>query len=150
MIRVMNEKDYEEVYRLWKRIEGFGMKKVDDSKEYVERFLRRNPTTSMVAVYDGKIVGSILCGHDGRVASFYHVCVDKHYRRRGIGRAMVVKAMEALKVEDITKVILLAYVRNDGGNAFWNGIGWTKREDLNCYDFILNTENIVAFNNEEE
>ncbi len=146
MIRVMREEDYEEVYRLWKRIEGFGMKKVDDSKEYVTRFLRRNPTTSMVAVCEGEIVGSILCGHDGRVASFYHVCVDKNYRRRGIGKNMVVKAMEALKAEDITKVILLAYVDNDGGNAFWNDIGWTKRDDLNCYDFILNTENIVAFN----
>ena len=25
-------------------------------------------------------------------------------------------------------------------------IGWTKREDLNYYDFTLNEENITAFN----
>lgn len=66
MIRVMTIEDYDEVYKLWKKIRGFGIRSIDDSKEGVERFLRRNPTTSFVAVKEGKIVGSILCGHDGR------------------------------------------------------------------------------------
>lgn len=76
----------------------------------------------------------------------YHVCVHEDYRMRGIGKAMVVFAMEALKKEKISKVSLIAFTRNDVGNAFWNRIGWTKREDLNYYDFVLNQENIVAFN----
>ena len=65
-IRVMTLEDYDEVYALWMGIHGFGIRSIDDSKEGVERFLKRNPTTSMVAVADGKIVGAILCGHDGR------------------------------------------------------------------------------------
>ena len=65
---------------------------------------------------------------------------------RGIGRTMVVKAMEALKEEEINKVCLIAFAENDIGNAFWNEIGWTKRLDLNYYDFTLNEENITAFN----
>lgn len=76
----------------------------------------------------------------------YHVCVHEDYRMRGIGRAMVVFAMEALKKEKISKISLIAFTKNDVGNAFWNRIGWTKREDLNYYDFVLNKENIVAFN----
>ncbi len=76
----------------------------------------------------------------------YHVCVHEDYRMRGIGKAMVVFAMEALKKEEISKVSLIAFTQNDVGNAFWNRIGWTKREDLNYYDFVLNKENIVAFN----
>lgn len=91
-------------------------------------------------------MGSILCGHDGRRGCFYHVCVDEKYRRQGIGKAMVVKAMEALNREEISKVSLMAFAENDGGNAFWNTIGWTKRQDLNQYDFILNEANITAFN----
>lgn len=59
MIRVMTIEDYDEVYKLWKKIRGFGIRSIDDSKEGVERFLRRNPTTSFVAVKEGKIVGSI-------------------------------------------------------------------------------------------
>ena len=142
----MKAEDYEQVYALWKKIRGFGIRSIDDSREGVERFLKRNPNTSIVAEIDGKIVGSILCGHDGRRGCFYHVCVDEAYRRHGIGKSMVVMAMQALKEEHINKVSLIAFTRNDIGNAFWNTIGWTKREDLNYYDFTLNEENITAFN----
>lgn len=146
VIREMTMEDYEQVYCLWKKIRGFGIRSIDDSREGVERFLKRNPTTSVVAEEDGRIVGSILCGHDGRRGCLYHVCVDEEHRRRGIGKAMVVKAMEALKAEEINKVCLIAFTKNDIGNAFWNTIGWTEREDLNYYDFVLNDANITAFN----
>ena len=146
MIRIMTMDDYEEVYKLWKKIHGFGIRSIDDSREGIERFIKRNPATSIVAEMDGKIVGSILCGHDGRRGCFYHVCVDENYRRRGIGKTMVVHAMEELKKEKINKVSLIAFTKNDVGNAFWHQIGWTKREDLNYYDFTLNEENITAFN----
>lgn len=54
-------------------------------------------------------------------------------------------AMEALKTEGINNVSLIAFTKNDIGNAFWKEIGWKKREDLNYYDFILNEANITAF-----
>lgn len=149
MIRIMTIDDYAGVYALWMKIKGFGIRSIDDSREGVSRFLKRNPTTSVVAEEDGKIVGSILCGHDGRRGCMYHVCVDREYRRRGIGKGMVVMAMEALKKEEISKVSLIAFTKNDVGNAFWNTIGWTERLDLNYYDFVLNTENITAFNQGE-
>lgn len=145
VIRVMTIDDYDQVYALWHRIRGFGLRSVDDSREGIRRFLKRNPTTSVVAVIDGDVVGAILCGHDGRRGCLYHVCVDEAYRMRGIGKAMVVAAMEALKEEKINKVSLIAFTKNDIGNAFWKEIGWTKRQDLNYYDFTLNEENITAF-----
>lgn len=146
MIRAMEEKDYEQVHNLWMSIKNFAIRSKDDSREGVIRFLRRNPGISVVAEEDGKVVGAILCGHDGRRGCLYHVCVSEQYRLRGIGKAMVVYCMEALKKEKINKVSLIAFSENDIGNAFWKEIGWTKREDLNYYDFTLNKENIVAFN----
>lgn len=146
MIRVMTIEDYEGVHALWMTIKGFAIRSMDDSREGVEHFLKRNPTTSVVAVEDGKVVGAILCGHDGRRGCLYHVCVAPEYRRRGIGKEMVVFCMQALKAEHINKVSLIAFTANDIGNAFWKCIGWEKREDLNYYDFTLNTENIVKFN----
>ena len=143
----MTIEDYDEVFALWTKIRGFGIRSIDDSKEGIEMFLKRNPSTSVVAKEDGKIVGSILCGHDGRRGCLYHVCVDEAHRRKGIGKAMVVRAMEALRAEKINKVTLIAFTDNDLGNAFWNTIGWTKREEYNYYDFVLNAENITAFNN---
>ena len=145
-IRTMTIEDFDQVHALWMTIKGFGIRSIDDSKEGVERFLKRNPTTSVVAEIDNKIVGSILCGHDGRRGCLYHVCVDEKYRRHGIGKAMVVYAMQALKKEKINKVSLIAFTVNDIGNAFWNTIEWTERKDLNYYEFVLNEENITSFN----
>ncbi|MGN1147428.1 MAG: GNAT family N-acetyltransferase [Lachnospiraceae bacterium] len=145
-VRTMTIEDYEGVHALWMTIKGFAIRSIDDSKVGVERFLKRNPTTSVVAEEDGQIVGAILCGHDGRRGCLYHVCVREDHRMRGIGKAMVVHCMEKLKEEQISKVSLIAFTVNDIGNAFWKCIGWTKREDLNYYDFVLNAENITAFN----
>lgn len=145
IVRAMTHEDYEDVYKLWKTINGFAIRSIDDSKEGVERFLRRNPTTSVVAVSGGRVVGAILCGHDGRRGCLYHVCVEKEYRRHGIGKAMVVFCMNALREEGINKVSLIAFTKNDIGNAFWNSICWTKRNDLNYYDFTLNEENIISY-----
>ena len=146
-VRTMRTEDYEGLYALWKTIRGFGMRSLDDSREGVERVLRRNPTTSVVAVDgEGAIVGGILCGHDGRRGCLYHVCVREDWRRQGIGKAMVVHCMNALKAEQVNKVSLIAFTANDIGNAFWKCIGWTRREDLNYYDFTLNEANITAFN----
>ena len=146
MIRTMTMEDYDEVHALWMSIKGFGIRSIDDAREGVERFLSRNPSTSVVAVEDGRIVGSILCGHDGRRGCFYHVCVHRDYRQRGIGKAMAVAALEALRREKINKVSLIAFKSNEVGNSFWKGVGWTFREDLNYYDFTLNEANITAFN----
>ena len=145
-IRKMTIEDYDGLYALWMTIKGFGIRSVDDSREGVEIFLKRNPDTSVVAISDGQIVGGILCGHDGRRGCLYHVCVREDHRRLGIGKAMVVYCMNALKAEKINKVSLIAFTKNDVGNAFWNTIGWTKRQDLNYYDFTLNEANITAFN----
>ena len=147
-IRNMAIEDYDGVYKLWMSIKGFAIRSIDDSREGVERFLLRNPGTSVVAVDNGRIVGSILCGHDGRRGCLYHVCVHEDYRMQGIGKRMVVHCMNALEREHISKVSLIAFTKNDIGNAFWNGIGWTRRKDLNYYDFVLNRENIVNYNQE--
>lgn len=145
-IRAMTIEDYDRVYALWKTIKGFGIRSIDDSREGTERFIKRNPTTSIVAEQDGKLVGSILCGHDGRTGCFYHVCVDEKYRNRGIGKAMAAAAMRALQAEQINKVSLIAFKRNEIGNQFWHGFGWNERTDVNYFDFVLNDENITRFN----
>ncbi len=144
-IRSMEEADYDKVRALWNTIHGFGIRSIDDSKDGVIRFLKRNPGISAVAESGGEIVGSILCGHDGRRGCFYHVCVKEEYRRHGIGKAMAIFCMRALQEEKINKVSLVAFKSNQLGNAFWHEEGWCMREDLNTYDFTLNEENITNF-----
>lgn len=145
-LRVMTEEDYDAVHALWMTIHGFGIRSLDDSEEGVRRFLKRNPTTSVIAEAENRVIGAILCGHDGRRGCLYHVCVHEDYRKRGIGKAMAVFCMKALQEEQINKVSLIAFRSNEIGNAFWKSVGWTYREDLNYYDFVLNEENITRFN----
>ena len=96
-IRVMKSEDYDKLYELWMTIKGFGIRSIDDSREGVTRSLKRNPTTSITAWDGDTLIGAILCGHDGRRGCLYHVSVRKGYRRQGVGKAMVVACMEALR-----------------------------------------------------
>ena len=146
MVSVMTPEDYDAVYALWMSIHGFGIRSMDDSREGIEIFLKRNPTTSAVDVEDGKIVGAVLCGHDGRRGCLYHVCVSEQYRRHGIGKKMVEFCIQALQAERINKVCLNAFVTNAVGNAFWQRMGWSNRTDMNYYDFTLNENNLTVFN----
>lgn len=140
----MTEADYDAVRALWMTIRGFGIRALDDSREDVVRFIQRNPTTSVVAKADGRVIGSILCGSDGRQGALYHVCVAEGFRRQGIGTRMVGYCMQQLKALGINKVGLIAFTKNDAGNAFWKQIGW-KKVDVNYYEFVLNAENITHF-----
>ncbi len=145
-IRPMTKEDYAKAYKLWESIHGFGLLSVDDKEERIHTFLDRNPGLSAVAEKDNEIVGTILCGHDGRRGSFYHVCVREDLRRQGIGKAMSVFCMRALKDAGISYVSLNSFKRNSLGNSFWSGEGYKLRDDYNMYDFLLNEENITKFN----
>lgn len=144
-IRTMSIGDYDGVFELWRGIEGFYIRSIDDSREGIARFLARNPHTSVIAcIKRGKqeqVIGSILCGHDGRYGSLYHVCVHRDYRKQGIGTQMVSRALEALKKEHISSISLIAFSENLIGNAFWKKQGWDSKPNANRYEFSLNRDN---------
>lgn len=143
MIRCMKPEDYSGVYDLWTHIKGFAIRSIDDSRENILRFLARNPNMSYVAEEDGRIVGAVLCGHDGRRGCLYHVCVDESYRKRGIGTALAKATTEALRKEGINTVSLVAFSNNEAGNHFWQKLGWEMRKDLISYDMRLNDNNVI-------
>ncbi len=65
-IRVMTIDDYERVYALWMSCKNMGFNNLDDSREGIAKYLKRNPSTCFVAEQGQNIVGVILSGHDGR------------------------------------------------------------------------------------
>ena len=129
-IRVMTIADYDGVYNLWLHTPGMGLNTTDDSRDGIAAYLRRNPATSFVAECDGNIVGVIMAGHDGRRGYIHHTAVREEYRGLGLGSRLVSSALDALKEEGIAKVALVAFARNEMGNAFWEKQGFTTREDL--------------------
>lgn len=129
-IRVMEIADYDEVYDLWLHTPGMGLNTTDDSREGIEKYLKRNPTTSFVAEANGKIVGVIMAGHDGRRGYIHHTAVLPEYREQGFASRLVERALLALDMEGIQKVALVAFSKNDIGNEFWEKRGFATREDL--------------------
>ncbi len=129
-LRIMRPDDYDGALSLWSRTEGMGMNDYDDSREAIGRFLSRNPGTCFVAEEEGALAGVLLCGHDGRRGYLYHMAVDGRYRRRGIGKALLDRAMEALWEEGIRKAALVVFRENQSGNRFWESEGFSSRDDL--------------------
>lgn len=144
--RLVTIEDYDKIFALWNSTEQSkrALNPVDDSREGIARYLKRNPTTCFLALSkDGsgdapEVVGVILTGHDGRRGIIHHMCVHHSFRRQGIARMLVQKAEEALKAEGINKIFGLVFKDNDPANAFWENQGYTLRTNLNYRNKSLN------------
>lgn len=147
-IRPVTIEDYDGIFALWNSTEQSkrALNPVDDSREGIERYLKRNPTTCFLAeTKDGsgnapEVVGVILTGHDGRRAIIHHMCVHPSCRREGIASQLVQKAEEALRKEGISKIFGLVFKDNDVANAFWEKQGYTLRTNLNYRNKSLNAD----------
>lgn len=133
--------DYENAYKLWTNTKGMGMRSLDDSKDGIAKFLKRNPSTNFVAKIDNEIVGVILSGHDGRRGYIYHAAVNISYRNQGVGTKLLEAVYKSMKEEGINKVALVVFKTNGIGNTFWKSSGFEERNDLNYYNISLNHEN---------
>ena len=129
-IRDMSIGDYTNAYALWLSCPGIGLHPADDSREGIARFLDRNPKTCFVAEADGRLIGTIMAGNDGRRGYIYHTAVHPNYRGRGIGSALVQAAIQALERLGIGKAALVVLETNADGNVFWEKQGFTVRTDL--------------------
>jgi len=135
-VRLVTMDDYDEIYELWNSTEQSrrALNPVDDSREGIDRYLKRNPNTCFLACPEEDprhVIGVILTGHDGRRAIIHHMCIHPEYRRHGIARMLLQKAEEALRAEGITKVFGLVFKDNETANAFWESQGYTLRTNLN-------------------
>ncbi|MBN2558657.1 MAG: GNAT family N-acetyltransferase [Clostridia bacterium] len=140
-IRTMTLNDYDRVYGLWASDANVGLRNIDDSPDGIGRFLARNPETNFVAEEDGRIVGAILCGQDGRRAYIYHAYVQPDHRQKGIGKSLVDAVLKKLDGIGITKVALTVFCSNELGNKFWDNMGFMKRPDLHYRNKTLDPAN---------
>ncbi len=122
--------DYDKLYELWMSCSGMGLNSVDDSREGIARFLKRNPDTCFKVIKDNMIVGAILIGTDGRRAYIYHTAVHPDYRRKNIAKDMVQYACDVLRNMKISKVALVTFASNVVANVFWEKLGFTTRDDI--------------------
>ena len=91
---------YDKVWDLWMSCKNMGFNNLDDSREGIDKYLKRNPNTSFVALEGDRVIGVILTGHDGRRGFIHHMAVAEDMRGQGIASKLLEKALTALKEEE--------------------------------------------------
>ena len=114
--------DYAPVYRLWRRTKGMALGP-DDSRAGIKLYLARNRGLCFVATVETKIVGTVICGHDGRRGILRHLAVAPKFRRQGIGRELVRRCLAGLARQDIRKCNIFVMDYNQAGLRWWKNLG---------------------------
>lgn len=136
-LRPMTLDDYDVVYPLWLSTPGLGVTEAD-SREGLSAFLLRNPEFSWVAVSnESTIVGTVLCGHDGRRGFLYHLVVVPEWRNRGVAQRLVANCLSRLHSIGIQKCNLFMFRDNELGAGFWANNGWCFRNDLSILQRLV-------------
>jgi putative acetyltransferase len=126
-LREMRATDYAAVRALWEHTENIGLNESDEEAA-ITAFLERNIGLSAVAVAadDARIVGALLCGHDGRRGYLHHLAVAGDQRGQGLGRKLVEFAEAGLRRAGIAKVNLFVFGESDDAQSFWEHQGWRR------------------------
>ena len=95
-----------------------------DSEDAVEALLLRDPDALIVAVADGRIVGTVIAGFDGWRYHLYRLAVDPDSRRRGIGSALLDRAESRLRDLGATRIDAMVLDANARGQAIWRSRGY--------------------------
>ena len=133
-IRPMTMADYDAVLGLMRGAPGVAVRAAD-SPAAIARYLARNPGLSLVAESDGAVIACVFAGHDGRRGSLHHVVVAPAWRGRGVGRALVARALDGLAAEGIYKTHIDVFADNAAAIAFWERTGWQRRDDIARFSF---------------
>ncbi len=128
-VREFTMRDYDAAIALWKSSEGIGLSQADSAPN-VERFLTHNRGLSCVAEEDGRLVGAVLCGQDGRRGFLHHLAVAPGHRRRGVGKTLVDRCLASLGAIGIRKCHIFVLAANEEGKRFWRQTGWEERTTL--------------------
>jgi len=135
-VRVFRIEDYDGVIALWRRTEGVGLNE-SDTRRAIAAYLLRNPRMSFVAERDDRIIGAVLCGHDGRRGYLHRLAVSKRYRQRGLGRRLVDACLAKLRRVGIQKCNIFIFANNAAGMKFWSHTGWKLRTELRLMQIRL-------------
>lgn len=138
-ISPMTMTDHPEAMNLWRGTPGIGLSPAD-GPEAMRAYLLRNPDLSQCARIGAALVGTVLAGHDGRRGYLHHLCVHEGFRKLGIGRLLVSRALDALAAEGIDKAHAFLFTDNGTGKTFWESAGWVWRTDIGVVSRTIGEE----------
>jgi len=125
--------DYEQVYELWGTIEkGVHIGRSDTLFE-IEKKVARDPDLFLVSEAQGRIIGSVIGGFDGRRGLIYHLAVAAAFRGNGIGSRMMGEVESRLRAKGCLKCYLLVTDDNSEAGAYYQRRGWQHMDSIHLY-----------------
>jgi ribosomal protein S18 acetylase RimI-like enzyme len=125
--------DYQQVLDLWSSMEKGVRVGRSDSPGEIEKKLSRDPDLFLVAECEGRIVGSVVGGFDGRRGMVYHLAVDKSFRKQGVGSRLMDEVEQRLRQKGCLKSYLLVVVDNQDVEAFYEKRGWQHMDTIHLF-----------------
>jgi ribosomal protein S18 acetylase RimI-like enzyme len=134
----MKSSDYKYAVALWSSMPGIKVQESgEDSAEGLSAFLDRNQGLSFTAKHNGRLIGTVMCGHDGRRGFIYHLAVAPEFRRMGIAKRLLELPLDGLRKAGIAKCGLFVLKDNDVGGAFYKAVGWQENDTTNVFSKML-------------
>ncbi len=136
-IRPYQAADEAAVIELW----GAGdlLRPQNDPRKDITRKLKVNPEWFLVAELDGKRVGVLMAGYEGRRGWINSFAVDPAHRKQGIGRALMAEAERLLRAAGCPKINLQVRHDNEDVVEFYRRLGYAV-EPLICMGKRLETD----------
>jgi ribosomal protein S18 acetylase RimI-like enzyme len=115
--------DYDAVVALWNSVDEIEVAE-GDAKEEIAVYLKRNPGLSRVAEDPDGIMGTVLCGHDGRRGLIHHLAVAPRSRGQGIGQRLVAECVAGLRRAGLKRALIFVAQDNAAARSFWLRNNW--------------------------
>jgi ribosomal protein S18 acetylase RimI-like enzyme len=121
--REISDRDVERVVTLWKDC-GLTRDWNDPDKDI--QFARAGGNSTILGgEMDGKIVASVMVGHDGHRGVLYYLAVDPAFQKRGLGKATHAAAVDWLRQRGVWKINLMVRAENKAVSGFYESLGYT-------------------------
>jgi ribosomal protein S18 acetylase RimI-like enzyme len=124
------DRDYDAACDLWRNA-GVGVQlRRSDTPAEIQKKLARDPDLFLVAEADGRVIGTVIGGFDGRRGMIYHLAVAADYRRQGLGEQLMNEVEERLRQKGCVKIYLQVVPENEEAMHYYEKRGWQRMQTV--------------------
>ncbi len=120
--RELQDVDVDSIVTLWKRCEL--TRPWNDPYQDIQFAREGKTSTVLVGEVGGRVVASVMVGHDGHRGVLYYLAVDPAFQKRGFGKAAVGAAEAWLRERNVWKINLMVRSENKEAGRFYERLGY--------------------------
>ena len=129
--------DYPAARSLWENAgSGIQLRRSDEPEE-IQKKLQRDPDLFLVAESNGKMIGTVIGGFDGRRGFIYNLAVEAAFRQHGIGSLLMDEVERRLKAKGCLKCYLMVTVDNESAMRFYEARQWERMDTVHTFTKTL-------------